>query len=235
MARVMPPADPIRLLLVEDDARSAGLLSSYLERRGVQVTVSADGERGLHEARHRRPDVVVLDIMLPGMNGLDVVRALRAGLDPPIILVSALGEESERVLGLELGADDYMVKPVSARELLARVHAVLRRARARGRAARCVVGGLVVEPERLSATLDGCPLALTTYEFALLHALARSAGRVLSREQLLDHAKGEAQDVLDRSIDVQISRLRRKLGDDGRNPRLLKTLRGVGYMLVDGA
>jgi two-component system, OmpR family, response regulator len=145
--------------------------------------------------------------------------------------VSALGEEADRVLGLELGADDYLVKPVSARELVARIHTVLRRA-AGPRPARTAVGGLVLEPERLRATLDGNELALTPYEFELLHALASAPGRVLTREQLLERAKGDADDVNDRSIDVQISRLRRKLGDDARRPRWLKTLRGRGYMLA---
>ncbi|MEQ1571001.1 MAG: response regulator transcription factor [Myxococcota bacterium] len=223
--------DPVRLLLVEDDARSASLLAAFLERRGIRVTVAADLERARLELRHRPPDVVVLDLMLAGGSGLDLLRAVRERGDLPVLVVSALGEESDRVLGLELGADDYLVKPVSARELLARIHTVLRRAGA-PRVARTVVGGLVLEPERLRATLNGVELELTSYEFELLRALASAPGRVLTREQLLEQAKGDPDEVNDRSIDVQISRLRRKLGDDARRPRWLKTLRGRGYMLA---
>jgi DNA-binding response OmpR family regulator len=177
---------------------------------------------------------VLLDLMLPGKDGLEVCRELRARSDVPIIVLTARGEEADRVLGLELGADDYLAKPFSPRELLARIRAVVRRARGRaGPEAGVVrVGGLVVDPAARRVTLDGRDIALTGYEFALLDALARRAGRVLSREQLMELAGGNAEEAFDRSIDVHVSRLRQKLGDDPKRPRLIKTVRGAGYLLA---
>jgi two-component system OmpR family response regulator len=175
----------------------------------------------------------VLDLMLPGRDGFEVCRALRQKSHVPIIAVTARIEVADRVLGLELGADDYMTKPFSARELLARIHALCRRARGQaGPAAQELrIGRLVLDLASLSASLDGEPLSLTSYEFSLLRVLCENAGRVLSRERLLDLAKGNADEAFDRSIDVRISRLRHKLGDDPRHPTLLKTVRGSGYLL----
>jgi two-component system, OmpR family, response regulator len=205
---------PISILLVEDDARLA------------QFTA---------EALRRAFDVVVLDLMLPKRDGMSVCRALRAKTDVPIIMVTARGEEADRVLGLESGADDYVVKPFSARELLARVRAVVRRDRREAGPGRQALraGRLCLYGSSRRATLDGRELTLTSSEFDLLAALAEHRGRVLSREKLLDLVKGSAEEAFDRSIDVHISRLRQKLGDDGRHPSLIKTLRGLGYMLVD--
>ncbi len=222
------------VLLVEDDLRLAELTREYLQGHGVVVTHVADGRRGLDEALRGRFDAVLLDLMLPGMDGLEVCRALRARSDVPILVLTARGEEADRVMGLETGADDYVAKPFSPRELLARIRAVVRRAR--GRAGPVLapvrVGGLVVDPAARRATLDGREIPLTGYEFALLEALARRAGRVLSREQLMELAKGSAEEAFDRSIDVHVSRLRQKLGDDPRHPRLIKTVRGSGYLLA---
>lgn len=224
----------IRAVFIEDDERLARLTARYLEGHGVVVTWLADGREGLAEVVRSRPDVVLLDLMLPGMDGLTVCRELRARVDIPILMITAREEEADRVLGLELGADDYIVKPFSSRELLARVRAQVRRARGRAgpAAERLDAGRLVVETGAMKASLDGQPLALTTLEFALLRAFAENVGRVLSREQLLYLSRGSADESFDRSIDVHISRLRAKLGDDSRNPRLLKTVRGLGYMLV---
>ncbi len=221
-------------LLVEDDRRLAQLTADYLGSHGVAVTHVTDGARGLEEARRRRYDVVLLDVMLPGLDGLSVCRKLRDRSDVPIIVLTARGEEADRVLGLELGADDYLPKPFSARELLARIRAAVRRARGQAGPAEAVVriGGLVVDAAARSATLDGRELALTGYEFDLLRALASRAGRVISREQLMELVRGSAEDAFDRSIDGHISRLRQKLGDDSRHPRLLKTVRGAGYVLA---
>jgi DNA-binding response OmpR family regulator len=226
----------ISVLLVEDDERLARLTAKYLEGHNIVVTRVGDGNRALVEAQQTRFDVVILDLMLPGKNGIEVCRELRNRSDVPVIMVTARGEEADRVLGLESGADDYLSKPFSSRELLARIRAVVRRARGHaGPAARAVrVGKLALDPGGLRATLDGKPLPLTAYEFALLRVLAERAGRVLSREQLLDLAKGSAEESFDRSIDVHISRLRQKLGDDSRNPRILKTVRGAGYLLASG-
>ncbi|BDG04503.1 response regulator transcription factor [Anaeromyxobacter oryzae] len=225
---------PVLALLVEDDRRLAALTKEYLEGHGVAVVHVADGPRGLAEAVGGKFDVVLLDLMLPGKDGLEVCRELRARSDVPIIVLTARGEEADRVMGLELGADDYLAKPYSPRELLARIRAVVRRARGRAGPARTAVrvGALVVDPAAMRATLDGEELPLTAYEFALLEALARRAGRVLSREQLMELAKGSAEEAFDRSIDVHVSRLRQKLGDDPKRPRLIKTVRGAGYVLA---
>jgi two-component system, OmpR family, response regulator len=223
----------IRALFVEDDVRLARLTAEYLTSHQVRVTHVGDGIRGLEEAQRATFDVVLLDVMLPGKSGLDLCRELRERSDVPIILLTARGEEADRVLGLELGADDYLAKPFSSRELLARIAAVVRRARGQvGPRKRAVkVGGLVLDPASHRATLKGKEIPLTGYEFALLRVLAEKAGRVLSREQLMELAKGNAEDSFDRSIDVHISRLRQKLGDESK--RLLKTIRGVGYILAE--
>jgi len=178
---------------------------------------------------------VLLDLMLPGRDGLEVCRNLRARVDVPVIMLTARGEEADQVIGLEAGADEYVTKSFSARALLARVRAVVRRARGRaGPPQRQLrIGPLVIDEATMAVTRDGAPLDLTAYEFAILRALAERPGRVLSREQLLDLAKGGAELSFDRSIDVHVSRLRAKLGDDARHPRLLKTVRGAGYLLAD--
>ncbi len=231
-------AEPtLTALLVEDDARLAQLTAEYLGTHGVVVTRAADGRRGLDEALHHRFDVVLLDLMLPEKGGLEVCRELRARSDVPVIVLTARGEEADRVMGLELGADDYLAKPFSPRELLARIRAVVRRARGQaGPALRTVrVGRLELDPAARRATLGGRELSLTSYEFALLHALASRAGRVLSREQLIELAGGSSEESFDRSIDVHVSRLRHKLGDDPKRPRVLKTVRGAGYVLAGEA
>ncbi len=224
----------LSVLYIEDDERLARLTARYLETHGVRVTVAPDGPAGIREALQLRPDVILLDLMLPGVDGLEVCRRLRERIDTPIVMVTAHGEESDRVVGLEGGADDYVAKPFSSRELLARIRAQARRARGQaGPAEQAVtVGSLRIEPQAMRATLAGRELTLTSYEFNLLRVLAERAGRVLGREQLIDLVRGSAEESFDRSIDVHISHLRQKLGDDSRNPRLLKTVRGVGYMLA---
>ena len=230
----MTSAPTVTALLIEDDERLARLTAEYLQGHQVLVTVEADGARGLEEALRRRYDVVLLDLMLPGLDGLAVCRSLRERSDVPILMLTARGEEADRVMGLELGADDYLPKPYSPRELLARIHALLRRSRGRvGPSSKAVeVGALKIDPSGRRATLAGRELTLTSYEFDLLKALAERAGRVLSREQLMELAKGSAEESFDRSIDVHVSRLRAKLGDDPRKPRWLKTVRGAGYLLA---
>jgi DNA-binding response OmpR family regulator len=224
----------IKVLLVEDDERLAQLTGRYLESHGVVVTVAHDGIEGQAEALRRQYDCVVLDLMLPGKDGIEVCRELRSRTDVPILMVTARGEEADRVLGLEVGADDYVTKPFSPRELLARIRATVRRVRGQaGPAQQTIqVGNLVLDPQRMTVTLDGKAIEVTAYEFSILRALAQRPGRVLSREQLLDLAKGSAELSFDRSIDVHVSRLRAKLGDDSRNPKILKTVRGAGYLLA---
>jgi two-component system, OmpR family, response regulator len=224
----------LRVLLVEDDLRLARFTALYLEEHGVIVAHVTDGEAGLREARSARYDAVVLDLMLPKLDGLDVCRGLRKSCDVPLLVLTARADESDRILLLEVGADDYLTKPFSARELLARIRANVRRARGlvTPQSDAIEVGPLVLYPGTLRATLHGRDLPLTSYELALLRALAERPGRVLTREQLLDLAKGSSEESFDRSIDVRISRLRHKLGDDPKRPSMLKTVRGVGYVLV---
>jgi DNA-binding response OmpR family regulator len=224
----------INVLLVEDDARTAQLIAEFFRRHQVVVTCAADGHEGLRLASRGRFDVIVLDLMLPGCSGLEVCRELRTQSDVPIVMVTALGAEVDRILGLELGADDYVVKPFSARELLVRIRNLVRRAHGRMRLAAEVVrvGALEINSVARTAIMAGRELALTTLEFSLLRALAERAGRVLSRDQLLELAHPGADRVFERAIDVAIWRLRQKLGDDARRPRLLKTVRGAGYVLT---
>lgn len=230
----MTSDEPISVVLVEDDDRLARLTARYLESHGVTVTVVGDGRDAVARVLQARPDVVLLDLMLPGMSGLDVCRELRSRTGVPIVMVTARGEEADRVVGLEGGADDYVSKPFSSRELLARVRAHARRARgAAGPPKKTMsVGRLTIDTDAMHAAIDGTTLNLTTYEFMLLRALAERAGRVLSREQLVDIVRGSAEEAFDRSVDVHISHLRAKLGDDPRSPRIIKTVRGVGYMLA---
>jgi DNA-binding response OmpR family regulator len=230
-----PSPQTLSVVYIEDDARIARLLARYLESHGVSVCLAADGLTGIAEVARVRPDVVLLDVMLPGIDGLEVCRRLREKTSAPILMVTARGEEADRVMGLEGGADDYIVKPFSSRELLARVRAHARRARGKTgpSAQRLQVGSLTVDVAAMRATWGGEVLALTTYEFMLLQALAERAGRVMSREGLVELVRGSPDEAFDRSIDVHVSHLRQKLGDDPRNPRVLKTVRGVGYMIVD--
>ena len=222
------------VLLVEDDRKLADLTREYLAGHGVEVTHVADGRLGLEQGLRGRWDAVLLDLMLPGLDGLSVCRELRARSDVPILVLTARGEEADKVMGLELGADDYLAKPFSPRELLARLRAVTRRAKGKAGppTAAVQVGGLQLDPAARRAVLDGRELALTGYEFDLLRALAERAGRILSREQLMELAKGSAEEAFDRSIDVHVSWLRQKLGDDPKRPRLIKTVRGAGYLLA---
>ncbi len=231
-------ADPqgFRVLFIEDDERLASMTTRALEAHGLRVTWVPDGRRGLAEGLKGQHDVVILDLMLPGLSGLEVCRELRARCAVPVIMLTALGEEADRVLGLETGADDYLAKPFSARELVARLRALVRRGRGVMGPPREVlrVGELELSSRDYTAKLAGRPLRLTTAEFVLLRVLAERAGRVLTREQLLDLTKGSAEEAFDRSIDAHISRLRQKLEEDPRHPRLLKTVRGAGYLLAEG-
>jgi DNA-binding response OmpR family regulator len=229
-----PEGPSIRVLLVEDDARLARLTQKYLEGHGLSVAVAPDGRVGLDRALREGFDLVLLDLMLPGMEGLEVCRAIRARLDVPIIVITARHEEADRVLGLELGADDYVPKPFSPRELLARVRAQVRRARGlAGPVERRVVSGrLVLDAGSLTAEYDGRPLALTSHELALLRIFVERPGRVLGRDLILELLGTRAGEVVDRSIDVHVSRIRQKLGDDPKQPKLLKTIRGLGYVWV---
>lgn len=228
------PGAGIHALMIEDDERLAQLTTRYLAAHGVEARYELTGPAGLEEALRGHYDVILLDVMLPGRDGVEVCRSLRTMSDVPVIMLTACCAEADRVIGLESGADDYLTKPFSTRELLARVRAVVRRSRGQaGPANRLLhVGSLVLDPGSMRVEIDSVLVPLTSFEFQLLYTLAERAGRVLTREQLLDLVHGSAEEVFDRSIDTHVSRLRKKLGDDPRQPQLLLTVRGVGYMLA---
>lgn len=224
-----------RVLLVEDDNRARRWLSEFLSRHDLDVVAAATFADGLRLSRTARFDVVVLDVMLPGRSGLDLCRELRRERQVPVILVTALGQIEDRLAGFDAGADDYMIKPVDPRELLARIHALQRRATGPlSTGERLIAGDLVLEVDTGLAWLEGERLDLSSNEFALLRVLVEHVGRILTRQQLLTLAPANLEDPFDRSIDVRVSRLRRKLGDDARQPRRLQTVRGVGYVLRAG-
>jgi DNA-binding response OmpR family regulator len=221
---------------VDDDVKLCRLIRDYLEPLGYAVTAAHTGPGGLEAAAREPFAAVILDVMLPGMNGFDVLRNLRVKSNVPVLMLTGRGEEADRIVGLELGADDYLPKTFSTRELLARLRATIRRskvARAQGEsgAPEVVVGELRIDPEARRAVLSGQALPLTAIEFDLLMSLAKAAGRVRSREQLLNEVADRNFDVFDRSIDVHISSLRKKLGDDPKSPQFIITVRSAGYML----
>ncbi len=221
----------LRVLLIDDDRRLAELLGDYLGNHEVVVEHAADGPLGLARLAEGGHDVVLLDVMMPGMDGLTVLKRIRQDNSVPVVMLTARGDEADRVVGLELGADDYVAKPFSARELLARLRAVLRRVRPGLMDERLSAGGLVMDVPRRQVSLDGAAIDVTGLEFDLLAALLRRAGRVVPRETLLSLA-GRDEVVGERTVDVHISHLRRKLGDDPRRPERIRTVRGVGYLLA---
>jgi len=225
---------PIRVLYVEDNEVLARLTTHQLAQHAFEVDVVPTGELAIAELARLRPEVVLLDIELPGLDGFEVCRRLRMRTGVPIMMVTAAATTTDRVRGLEEGADDFVTKPFELRELVARIRALVRRARGElgPRRDRVEIGELVVDPAEHVATLRGTTLALTSTELALLHVLASHAGNVLEREQLVEALHGSADRAFDRSIDVLVSRLRGKLGDDPKQPRLLKTVRRVGYVLT---
>jgi DNA-binding response OmpR family regulator len=223
---------PHRVLLIDDDARLHELLASYLGQNGVKLERAGNGKDGLRLLDASVFDAVLLDIMMPGMDGLEVCRRIRAKSNVPILMLTARGDETDRVVGLEMGADDYLPKPFSPRELLARLRAVLRRARPESAAERVSAGGVTIDLGARTVETKGAGVELTGIEFDILAALMRRAGRVVPRDALLDEAGRGDVVVGERTVDVHISHLRQKLGDDPREPRLIKTVRGVGYVFV---
>jgi two-component system, OmpR family, phosphate regulon response regulator OmpR len=222
-----------RILLVEDDARLADMLLEYLGQAGFGVTVAPLGATALEKLADAQFDAVVLDLMLPDMDGLNVCRQLRAKYDTPVLMLTARGDAVDRIVGLELGADDYLPKPFEPRELVARLRAIMRR-RLRGAAddKSLRFGRLELDTAARAVRLDGKPCELTGYQFDLLVALAKNAGRVLSREVLMDLVKGEEFESFDRSIDVHISRIRAAIEDNPKKPRRIITVRAAGYVFA---
>jgi two-component system alkaline phosphatase synthesis response regulator PhoP len=223
------------ILVVDDEPGIAALARDYLEHAGFAVLVAGEGRGALALARSRRPDLVVLDLGLPGLDGLDVARALRRDSDVPILMLTARTEEADRIAGLELGADDYVTKPFSPRELVARVRAILRRSEIATTLSDAPIRVLDVEldPARLRALIAGSPADLTPTEFALLATLARQPGRVFTRSQLLDAIHGIAFEAYERAIDGHVKNVRRKIEPDPAHPRYLLTVHGVGYRFAD--
>jgi DNA-binding response OmpR family regulator len=229
-----------RVLLIEDDSRLAGMVSEYLGKAGFRVIHAENGTLGLALHEREPVDVVVLDLMLPDADGLEICRLIRARSDSPILMLTARGDPMDRVVGLEMGADDYLPKPFEPRELLARLRAILRRSRFGARSGRhgeppsdvLHFGRLELDKGARAARLDGEPCPLTSYQFALLLALAEHAGRVMSRDSLMDAVKGEQIEAFDRSIDVHVSRIRAVIEDDPKKPRRIITVRGVGYVFA---
>ncbi|MFF9203176.1 response regulator transcription factor [Streptomyces sp. NPDC014986] len=226
-----------RILVAEDDEKQSRLIRIYLEREGNAVQVVADGRAALERARSSKPDLIVLDVMLPLVDGLDVCRILRTESDVPILLLTARTTEEDMLLGLDLGADDYLTKPYSPRELTARVRALLRRSRKTAGAAETAVlrvGAVELDTARFEVRVAGRPVALTAKEFAVLEALAREPGRVFTRAQIIERVFGFDHHVQERTVDAHVMNLRRKLEADPGRPRHLETVYGRGYRLNGG-
>jgi DNA-binding response OmpR family regulator len=224
-----------KILVVDDEAKIVRLVRSYLEQAGYDVVEAGDGQTALIQARRERPDLVILDLGLPGIDGLEVIRTLRREGDTSIIVLTARIEDTDKIVGLELGADDYITKPFNPREMVARARAVLRRSGGDPPVAEILrAGDLVLDVSGREGTLSGCTLELTPTEFDLLALLLRNPGRVFTRLELLDRLQGDAYEGYERTIDAHIKNLRAKLGEDPRQPRYIKTVFGVGYRLGPG-
>jgi len=223
-----------RLLIIDDDARLAAMVSDYLTAAGFAVERRLTGREGLAALEGASFDAVILDVMLPDIDGFEICRAIRMRGDMPVLMLTARGEEMDRIVGLEIGADDYLPKPFSPRELQARLRAILRRGKSarRGDEAGFRFGRLQIDRESRMVRVDGEERALTSYQFDLLVALADHAGRVLNRERLMDLVKGAELEAFDRSIDVHISRIRSAIEDDPKRPRRILTVRGAGYVFA---
>lgn len=227
------PAVTARILVADDDPKHAQLIRLYLEREGHQVLTVSDGRAALEQARARRPDLIVLDVMMPLVDGLDVCRILRAESDVAIVMVTARSAENDMLLGLDIGADDYLSKPVSPRELTARIRALLRRTRGAGDSEVLRVGDLEVDGPRFEVRVGGAAIRLTAKEFGILELLAREPGRVFTRAQILDKVFGFENDVSDRTVDAHVVNLRRKIEKDPADPRWVRTVYGRGYRMAE--
>jgi DNA-binding response OmpR family regulator len=225
---------PDRILMIEDDRRLAKMVADYLVENGFDLSTREDGASGMALARREPFDAIILDLMLPDVDGFEVCRRLRAESDVPILMLTARGEATDRIIGLELGADDYLPKPFNPRELLARLRAILRRRapQTEGRTPLLRFGRLEIDRDARVARLDDRPCTLTSHQFELLRVLAESVGRVLTREALMARLRGEPLEAFDRSIDVHISRIRAAIEDDPKHPRRILTIRGAGYLFA---
>ena len=221
-----------RILLIDDDSRLAAMVSEYLGAAGFRVTVASNGLHGLEQLGSAPFDALVLDLSLPDMDGLEVCRRLRARSEVPVLMLTARGDAMDRIVGLEIGADDYLPKPFEPRELLARIKALLRRANRQAKDSLLRFGRLEIDRDARTVRVEGHERAITSFQFALLVALAENAGRVLSRDMLMDLVRGEKLEAFDRSIDVHVSRIRAAIEDDPKKPRRIITVRGAGYVFA---
>ncbi|UCF02399.1 MAG: response regulator transcription factor [Deltaproteobacteria bacterium] len=226
-----------QILIVEDDKKTASLVQLYLEREGFETVLAHDGHEALELAQRHRPIFIILDLMLPMVDGWEVCRELRKSSDVPILMLTARGEEVDRISGLTLGADDYVVKPFSPRELVARVKAVLRRGRLKSAVEKNILshGALALDLEKRKVSLTDRPVQLTPHEYKLLQALMASPGRVFTRDELLDYLYPSGEAVIDRVIDVHIGKLRQKIEEDQSKPRFILTVRGIGYQFEESS
>lgn len=221
------------ILIVDDDTRLSAMLREYLSDSGYSVQTVATGQAGLTEVSRHPPAAVILDVMLPDLDGFEICRRIRMATDVPILMLTAKGEETDRIVGLELGADDYLPKPFNPRELLARLKAILRRRSGPATNAKIMrFGRLEIDPGSRMAAIDGRACEMTGHQFDILVVLAEHAGRILSREQLMDRVKGVTADAFDRSVDVHISRIRAAIEDDPKHPHRIITVRGTGYVFA---
>ncbi|MDH5437160.1 MAG: response regulator transcription factor [Gammaproteobacteria bacterium] len=223
------------ILIVEDDKNIAALVEKYILREGFDAVVANNGMTGLDIARRKKPDLIILDIMLPELDGWGVCNELRKDFDIPILMLTAREEEVDRILGFSLGADDYVVKPFSPRELVERVKAILRRTQSKQLQRKPVLksGGIKLDPEKFTVTLNGNPISLTRSEYSLLYALMTAPGRVFTRDELLNHLYEHGEVVVDRVVDVHIGKIRQKLETNPADPYYIQTMRGVGYCFTD--
>ena len=219
----------MRILVVDDDVELSTLLSELLRREGFQIAVEHDGRKGLEHALRNENDLVVLDVMLPGIDGFEILKRLRQQSRVPVLMLTARGDDVDRIVGLELGADDYLAKPFNPRELVARIRAILRRIETKPTGGRIEVNGVTLDPGTREVAIDGTPVQTTTLEFDILEILMRAAGRVVSRDMLMESMYNRKATPFDRSIDMHVSHLRKKLE---QNRVLIKTIRGVGYQFV---
>lgn len=223
-----------RILVIDDDERLNALLKTFFQGYGFETITATHPEQGLKLLRQKEPDLVILDIMLPGMNGFEVCKHIRKSSDVPIIMLTAKGDLMDKVVGLELGADDYIAKPFEPREIVARMQSVLRRARPSAKKTVTRFANMQIDFAKRSVEVDGHAVELTTTEFTVLKLLSASPDTVLSRDQILDELRGIECEAYNRSVDITMSRLRQKLGDDPHNPRFIKTVWGTGYMFIAG-
>lgn len=223
----------LKLLHIDDDPKIAKLLGRYMSSFGYEMIWEGHPEKGIREIEKNTPDLVILDVMLKDINGFEVCRKIRSFSNVPVIMLSALGDVSDRVAGLEVGADDYLAKPFEPRELMARVEAILRRA-SKPEGEKLKFGDLVISLKSMDAELSGRKLLLTTNEFTVLNLLVKEPGKVFNRDAIIEVLGGIESDSFNRSVDITISRLRQKLGDDPKNPRYIKTIRGAGYAFIGG-